>query len=138
VAACPKLTELTVIWPNLIPVQNTTPEYGFDQVGRARSATSELVDACKALPDFDTFQIIHGYGSIYQSVDFDVRRQKLEGRGYVDGVRDLAINCLKGRETGYREGEGRKKTMVRVIERVGGSLYPIFKLDSVRVEEYEV
>jgi hypothetical protein len=52
-----------------------------------------------------------------------MKRRRRELREQVDSAKDLAINCLKELETGCLEGEGRKKTTVRVIELVAGS-YP--------------
>jgi hypothetical protein len=111
--------------------------YILSQVGSVRSATSELVNACKALPYFDTFQIVHGCRPMHNEADLSVGRRRQALREQVDSVKDLAINCLKELETGYREGEGRKTT-VRVIELAAGSHYPNFHLDYVRVEECEV
>ena len=138
VATCPKLTELTIIWPHLDTIEDTKAGYRLDQVGSARSATSKLVSACEALPYFDTLQIVHGYRPTYEEADFSVRRRRQVLREHVDGAKDVAINCLKELDTGCREGEGRKKTTVRVVELVAGSPYPSFHLDSVMVEVYEV
>jgi hypothetical protein len=55
VAACPWLTEFTIIChPDTI--EDTEKGHPLDPVGRVRSVTSELVNARKALPDFDTLQ----------------------------------------------------------------------------------
>jgi hypothetical protein len=51
--------------------------------------------------------------------------------------KDLVINCFKEPETGCREGEGRKKITVRVVELVGDPP-PYAYLDSAKVEVYEV
>lgn len=53
------------------------------------------------------------------------------------GVRDLAIDCLKKRKTGCKEGEGRKTTL-RIIELSPCISIPASHLDSVVVEEHEV
>jgi hypothetical protein len=139
-AACPKLTELTIIWPHLDTVEDTEAGHRLDRVESVRSITitSELVSACKALPYLDTFQIVYGYRPMYREADVSVRRRRQVLREHVDSAKDLAISCLKALETGYQEGEGRKKTTVRVIELVARSPYPNFHLDYVRVEECEV
>jgi hypothetical protein len=97
-----------------------------------------LVNACRALPYFDTLQIVHGYRPTYEETDLSVRRRRQVLREHVDSAKDVAINCLKELDTGGLEGEGRKKTTVRVVELVAGSPYPNFHLNYVRVEEYEV
>jgi hypothetical protein len=95
------------------------------------------VNARKALPDFDTLQIVHGCGLDYDGEELDVKRLRQEYMEYVYGARDAAISCLKEAETRYREGEGRRKTMVRVIELVAGPSQNLY-LESVKVEEYEM
>jgi hypothetical protein len=111
--------------------------YLLDPVGTARSATSELVNACKALPHFDTLQIVHGCGLDYDGEELDVKRLRREYVEHVYGAKDAAISCLKEPETGCREGEGRRKTTVRVIELVTGPAQN-FYMESVKVEEYEM
>lgn len=123
-AAFPRLTELTLIYPH--PYDITVTETGIllDMVEIVRSTTLKLVNTCRSLPDFETLQIVHfllgeplpirgpgttGYGSVPCS---DYRKQELRER--VKGVRDLAIDSLKAK-AGCREGEGRK-VMLRVIE----------------------
>jgi hypothetical protein len=129
---CPRLTELTVLCPHPGLIDLTERVY-LGLVGRVRSAMPELVNACKALPDFDTFQIVHSPDGGNRELD------KL--REHLGSVEDIAISCLKEPETGCREGEGegRKKIMVRIIELVasGSRPAPVY-LDSVKVEEYEV
>jgi hypothetical protein len=137
VSACPRLTELTVIYPHPHTVMNAEMGYLLDPVGSVRSATSELVNACKGLPDFDTFQIVHGCGPVYSDEDLRMKQQRQELREQADGAKDVAIKCLKELETGCREGERRKKTTVCVIELVAGRRQKIY-LDSVKVEVYEV
>ena len=136
VAACPKLTELTIICPhpNKRGLGNGILR---DPVGTVRSATSELVNACKGLPDFDTFQIVHGCGLDYGGEEVRVNRLRREYMEQVDGARYVAISCLKMPETGCREGEGRRKTTLRVIGLVSGPPQS-FYMESVKVEEYEV
>ena len=131
VVACPKLTELTVVYPR--PGDNGATETGYllDPVGTARSAASELAKACKSLPDFDTFQIVH-----FPLSDGCIQQLHALGED-LSGVKDLVINCLKEPGRGCREGEGRKKTTVRVVKLVGDPP-PYSYLDSAKVEEYEV
>ena len=52
----------------------------------------------------------------------------------VEGMKDWVVDCLRKPETGCREGEGRKKTMVKVIELNSEMVF----LGSAEVEEYEV
>jgi hypothetical protein len=137
VAACPKPTELTIICHHPDKVWGLETGYSHDPVGTVRSATSELVNACKALPDFDTFQIVHGCGLDYGGEEPQVNRLRREYMKQVDGARDAAIRCLKEPETGCREGEGRRKTALRVIGLVSGPSQS-FYMESVKVEEYEV
>ena len=141
VAACPRLTELTVISHY---AQNAGRRVSLDLAGRARSAISELVVACKTLPDFDTLQIVHfpivptrsecwcglkGCGSHWPSVGW--WEPALEKQ-----VKDLTawvVGCLKGPKMGRREVEGRRITL-RVIEFGPGRPCQ----SPVKVEEYEV
>ena len=134
-AACPRLTELTIIYPH---------PYGAPAVAEtARSVISELVDACKALPDFDTFQILR------LLVDTPPRRYAARSTEQwkrtlseeVGGVKDWAVCCLKAK-TGCEEGGGRKRTTLRVIGlnsslRPGEDIFRRFHLGSVKVEVYE-
>jgi hypothetical protein len=46
-------------------VEDTETGYLFDRLEVYAPAMSELVNACEALPYFDTFQIVHGYGPVY-------------------------------------------------------------------------
>ena len=145
-AACPQLTELTLICRH--PHDNPVTEMGvpFDAVKDAHSATLELVNACKPLPDFDTLQIVYlllgtpsprcadAWNMSLSSVER--REQKL--REQVKGVRDLAVDCLNDPKTGCREGEGRKKVTLRVIELTSCYGLTGFGLESVKVEAFEV
>ena len=84
-----------------------------------RSPISELVKACKALPDFSTLQITYltlpdhlpcwckwrglgVTGSCTEAWDRMLREE-------VDGVRDLAVACLRVVRMGRQQGEGRKQ-----------------------------
>jgi hypothetical protein len=51
-------------------------------------------------------------------------------------VQDWAIGCLKELKTGCQEGEGWKKTVLRVVELSSGN--PGFYLAAAKVEGYEV
>jgi hypothetical protein len=137
VAACPKLTELTIICPHPNNVEDLETGYFHDPVGNVRSATSGLANACKVLPYFDTLQIVHGCGLDYGGEELRVNRLRREYMEQVDRVRDVAISCLKEAETRCREGEGRRKTTLRVIGLVSGPSRS-FYMESVKVEEYEV
>ena len=138
-AACPRLTELTV-WSN--PYDTRTTETGVlhDPAGIALSVISELIVACEALPDFDTFQILHVPAFPPSAYWYGLRisdKNKLYGELWEQSrmeqarvMRDFAIDCLKTLKSRRHEGEGRKRTVVRMV-RVGPTL-------SVKVEEYEV
>jgi hypothetical protein len=129
VSACPRLTELTVICPHPHTVMDAETGYLLDPVGSVRSAMSELVNACKGLPDFNTFQIVHGCRLDYSGEGLQ--------REQANGAKDVAIKYLKELETGCREGEGRKKTTVRLTKLIAGHRQKAY-LDSVKVEVYEV
>jgi hypothetical protein len=137
VAACPRLTELTVICPHPSIAEEMETGYLLDPVGSVRSATSELVNACKTLPDFDTLWIVHGCRTDRDGEDFHVKDLRREYMEHVDGAKDVAISLLKEPETGYREGEGRRKVTLRVIQLVAGHSQR-FYAEFVKVEEYEV
>ena len=118
----------------------------YDPAEKARSAILELVVACKALPDFDTLQIVRFPAFQPCSMCWPVlgeycnhvppteqRGQILEGRHPEEWAKHLggwAIDCLRKPKMGRREGEGRRHTS-RVIEFGQGRL-------SVKVEECEV
>jgi hypothetical protein len=105
---CPMLSELTVFYPH----SGNTLAGGIlpDGIGSAHSVISELVSACKALPDFDTLQIVHFLGTPLSPSSTEQWEQELTGQ-----VKDW-IDHLKKPRTRCREGEGRKKTTLRVIE----------------------
>jgi hypothetical protein len=124
VAACQKLTELTVVYPHPGESRLTETACLLNPVETARSAASGLAKACKSLPDFDLFQIVH-----FSLSSRCIRQLHPLGEN-LGSVKDLVINCLK-------EGEGRKKTTVRVV-RLAGDPLPYSHLDSAKVEEYEV
>lgn len=135
-----RLTELTLMHPH----PHVTPGV---ETGTVHSATLELVNACRALPDFDTLQIVHVLlgesvllcgGMRVTLTPTDQREQAL--REQVKVVRDLALESLKKAKARCWEG---RKVMLRVIE-----LSPHFPLvghhlgaahlGSVRVEGFEV
>jgi len=145
VAACPKLTELTIIYPR--PGDDTISEKGIipDGTATARAATSEIVNACTSLPDFDTLQIVHsplvpplprcGCGRMrVTSQAPSTKQQKEELRAEVKALKDLAIDCLREPRTGCLG----RKTTVRVLELKSDRPRPRFHLGAVEVEEYEV
>ena len=142
-AACPKLTELSIVYPYHSDGDvdlNTETSGGL--VENVRSAILELANTCKALPDFDTIQIVHfslpGYDEILEyEMRYDPATMFYDLRRGLGTGKDLVINCLEEPETGRREGEGKKKTAVRVIELVERSP-PILSPGSAKVEEYEV
>ena len=139
-AACPKLTELTVIYSFPGDARPTETGILLDPAGRVRSTISELVIACKALQDFDTFQIARfpiklpclvcwrGRVKCHNHPHKELWEGVLEKE--MKDLRDWAIDPLKEPRTGVREGEGRKTTL-RVIEFTSGR-------HSVKVEEREV
>ena len=135
VAACPRLTELTIVCPH--PNDGPVAETGIlpDPNESVRSAASELVIACKMLSDFDTLQIVHfPHRGHHGARDRHGHSRELkQSRDEVKGLKDWVMNCLKS-ETGRQEGEGRKKTTLRVIK-----LSPDRALlSSVEVEVYTV
>jgi len=119
-----------------------------------RFATLDLVDACKALPDFRTFQIVQ----LVQLVQFvpstpspSILGRWLKGhrkspsilwnqlfKEQAGGLKGWAMANLKKAETRCLEGEGRKRTTLRVIELSANGSLEGSHLDSLTVEEYEV
>ena len=153
-AACPKLTELTIICPHphLFPHGFQLSETGVP-LGPARSAHSEttgLVDVCKELPDFDTLQIVHfslnksgpGRGLEGERAN-QLPLMNRTSREQAEGMKDWALECLKKSKTGCG-GEGRKKKTLRVVELssfltyVGFHSRVRFRPGPVKVEEHEV
>ena len=125
-AACPRLTELTVAFPRSYRGQVMEGGILPDPAERAHSAMSELVLACKALPDFDTLQIVrtlivppdlvcwcgrrdcsrHGPSEEQWEHTLEKRAKDLE---------EWAVVCLKKPRTGCQEGE-RRRTTLRIIK----------------------
>lgn len=122
VAACRRLTELTVLYPHPHPHPHphnspgTEIDIPLETVRTARSALLELVNACKALPNFDTLQIVHFSLTtpppISRCGGCDgpgpyTEQEKQTLRDQVQGVKDLAVDCLRKPE----KGDGRKKAV---------------------------
>ena len=87
---------------------------------------SELIVACKALPDFDTLQIVHfplvptslvcrcRWGGCGSRMHFSEQRQQTLGEQMKD-LEDWAIECLKKPEARCREGEEGEGITLRVL-----------------------
>ena len=143
--ACPGLTELTVICPSSIDAQVTRTTVPLDPVESVRSAISELVIACKALPDLDTLQIVYfpvfppsmicACNSVWCNIHRPSTEERQALRDYMKGVKDWVIDCLKRPETGCQR---RKKITLRVIKLTRDPLRPLLYRGSAKVEEYEV
>ena len=147
VAACPKLTEVT-IFPDPYYARITETGILCDPDRRVLSAMSELVVACKALPDFDTLQILHFSVPPHHPICWcewercrnhilHMKQREQSLREQARDMKDFAINCLKSK-TGCREGEGRERITVRVVRLNSTLPRPDYYLGSVEVEEYEV
>ena len=149
VAACPMLTELTLIYPH--PDDNRVWEGGVevwvDMDKIARSAILELVDACGALPDLDTLQIVYflliapiricGFARVPYDNLPTTEELKQVRRWQMRDVGDLVIDCLREARAGRLEGGGRKQNTMRLIELNPCLPYAGHPLASVRVEEFE-
>lgn len=142
---CPKLAELTVIYP--LPGRIKKTEHGplSATAELAYTAIAEIVDACNALPNFDTLQIVHlfrdnsslpsvltgNWREVYSS--YELKRYFKEE---VEAVKDMAVGALgKGGERG--------KVIVRVIELGWDHRFKLAWLfrrtiRSVNIEEYKV
>jgi hypothetical protein len=124
VTACPRLTELSVICPHqddYEKMRDTRRPSG--PVRAAEAAMSEIVHVCKALPDFNTLQIVH-YLYVWYRVPHrgaeeaelaylyhqaEEKKQKLRELTYT--VKGVAVDGLK--QNGFW---GRRKMTLRVIE----------------------
>ena len=147
VAACPRLTELTVVFHHQCDGQQAETGTLIDPAGGARSAMLELVIACKALPDFDTLQVVRftlapghlicscGWGGCGSRMDSSKQQEQILKKQTED-MKDWAIDCLKKSETGCREVEEgkRKRTTLRVF--MFGPGRPCHS--PAKVEAYEV
>ena len=127
VAACPGLTELTIICSPSLDTEITTSETLFDLVGKTRSAISELVTLCKALPDFDTLQIVYipilprspicRCGKLWcPRHPLSVERDQAS-KNYIKPIKDWAMEYLERPRTECQEGEGSMGIALR--ERLG-------------------
>ena len=137
------LTELTVIFPYLRCTRLTETGVLLDPTREsAQLAISELVAACKMLPDFHTFQIVclliiqsHMAcwcgGKCDKTIPWRMSQWDRSLREQAKGMKDFAIDCLKKAGIGYLEGERRKRTTLRIIQFSLGS-------HSEVVEECEV
>ena len=147
-AACRRLTELTIIFHHKYDVQHAEKGTLLDPAGRSRSAMSELVVACKALPDFDTLQVARitivppslvclcGWGGCGSRMNSTEQEEQILRKQTKD-MKNWAIGCLTKPETGCREEEverERKRTTLRVF--MFGPGRPCH--GSVEVKEYEV
>ena len=147
-SAFSRLTELTVICPH--PSETLVTETGvpLDEVEITRHSILELVNACKALPSFNTLQIVHflannpnlpirGWWPTEDGTSPSLEQLRKALMDRVKDVKDVAIECLKKPEIGCQEGEGKKKTTLRVIKlgtcRPSGEPY----LDCARVRKVE-
>ena len=151
-AACPKLTELTIFYPRPGDAQVSEGGILIYPAESARTATLEIVNACRALPDFDTLQIVHfplvtflplcGCGRMrLNNPGPSMGQRKKALRKEVQGVKDLAMDCLREPEVGCQEKEKeveRRKTVVRIIELRSNRPRPKYHLASMKVDEYEV
>ena len=146
-AACPRLTELTLIYPRAWDAIIPEPGVPLDRVRTTQSATIELVNACKALPGFNTLQIVqflgknsyptHGYDQMEDGSPPPVEPRRQALMDLVEGVKGLAIKCLRAPKLGYQEGAGKKKITLRLIWLGAYGLPGEFTPGPVRVEEVE-
>ena len=146
-AACPRLTELTVVFHHQYDGQHAETGTLIDPAGGARSAMSELVVACKALPDFATLQVVRftlvpghlicscGWGGCGSRMDSSKQKEEIL-RKQTEDMKDWAMDCLKRSETGWREGEERKRKRTTLRVFMFGPGRPCHSL--AKVETYEV
>ena len=145
--ACPRLTELTVSFRYMYYSKHAKTGTLIDPIGGARSAMSELVVACKALPDFNTLQIVREnavptplicrceWGGCGSRVGSSEEREEIS-RKQTEDMKNWTMDCLKKPEVGFQEGEERerKRIMLRVFMFCPGR--PCHS--SGEVEEYEL
>ena len=145
--ACPRLTELTVAFRYKYYGEDTKTGTLVDPIGGTHSAMSELVVACKALPDFNTLQIVREiippvslvcrceWGGCGSRIGSSQEQEEIL-RKQTEDIKDWTMNCLKKPETGFQEGEERerKRITLRVFMFCAGR--PCHS--SGEVEEYEV
>jgi len=151
VAAFPRLSELTAIYPAPRDAPVTAMGVLLETVGAVRSTTLKLINACKVLPDFDTFQIVHllpatpslGCVGTFRGISYlaATERRKQDLGEQVDLVRDWAMEYLKKAKSECQERDGGKKVMLRVIglglDRPTAGFY-VDHAKVQKVEEYEV
>ena len=134
-AACPRLTELSVISP--YPYYNYNVKGAgvlLDPGGEARPTMSGLIIACKALQDFNTLQIVRfpmeapsldrwcddscecGYPN-HPIIWEQILEQHVKDLGW------WAIECLKKVKAECLEGEERKRITLRTVE--FSYMYPV-------------
>ena len=140
-AACPRLTELTIIFPHRRVEERKELPPIF--VERVRSAISDLADACKALQDFDTLQVARfpltpsfwcwcyewpdcGCGPFPLYIGREEQALEKEMRR----LEEWAIECLKRPKIGCPDVAGRRSVLRSI--KFGSSW------SSVEVDEYEV
>ena len=146
-AACPKLTELTVISHYQRDTRYAEMGNLLNPAGRAPFAISELVVACKAFPDFGILQIVRiaavpcylmcscRWGGCGSRMD-PLEQQDQILRKKTKDMKDRVIDCLKKLEIGCQEEEEwkRKRTTLRVF--TFGPGRPCHS--PAKVKEYEV
>ena len=136
-AACPRLTELTIIFPHrlVIEYEELRPIY----VKRVQSAISDLADACKALQDFDTLQVAR-FPLMYMCYEWPdclcgpsplhIGRREEALEKEMRRLEEWAIECLRRPKIGCPEVAGRRSVLRSI--KFGSSW------GSVEVDEYEV
>ena len=161
VVRCPLLTELTVIYPLPGDIHKAERGFFYDKAEPARIGMLEILNACEALPNFHTLQIVYMFESSRQS-----RRALSSHRGHHDEwdvwdelkeiflgevgvVKDMAIGAFQRLECqeGEKESRGRrKKVAVKIIELewalsegfgLGWGWPDAMILGSVKIQDYE-
>ena len=120
-------------------------------VGTVRSTLAKLGNACNALPNFHTLQIVYLSHSILtiptrKCWRCPERRQNVRSTEQIQDMDNWAIDCFMEAETGSQEGGPRQKTTFRFIElgpvladtQPDVDIPPMFYLGSVKVKEYGV
>ena len=143
-AACPGLTELSVISPyTRATIEETDMEARVDPDGRAHPAMLKLTVACKALQDFNTLQIVRlpmelprprcdcdwDCETLHLSSTTRERWEELLER-HVKDLGEWTIECLEKARPECLEGEERRRITLRTVE--FSNHYP------VKVKEYEL
>ena len=139
-AALPRLTELTLLYPHPYDTLAMKTVMPLNRDGIIRSATLELLNACRALPDFNALQIVYLISDETRflcGTRVSLPATDQQKRALRKQVKDLAVDSLKKAKAGCWEGEGRNKTTMRVIELDQYSTSVGYRLASVKVEELE-